>query len=237
MKLVLTTLAALTLIGCAPPRANPPVNTTATSKPFTLPSVGQTATKDIGESLLKTGRRVTVVNTVATLLDDASSSMDLGHTLNVSAGESAPLLSRMEDGTKLACFLTGGVGIAVSGRVAGCLVGNNGVFESSTFQTRVKYFPLTKPVRYIEKQTEHITDKEPEFYTDVLYQGLTRGEVKISFREFRGGLARPSFTQDINYELAPNGTGMIAFKGIRIKILKATGQDITYSVQRAESGD
>jgi len=43
-------------------------------------------------------------------------------------------------------------------------------------------------------------------------------------------MSRPSFTQDIDYELNKNGNTIIGFKGLRIEILKATNIDITYRV-------
>ena len=69
-------------------------------------------------------------------------------------------------------------------------------------------------------------------YVDVLYQGTSKGEVKISYREFSHGLARAAFTQDVSYELDPDGTAVIGFKGMRIKVLKATGHDIKYILEQ-----
>jgi hypothetical protein len=43
-------------------------------------------------------------------------------------------------------------------------------------------------------------------------------------------MARPSFTQDIDYELNKDGSTIIGFKGLRIEVIKATNIDITYKV-------
>jgi len=56
--------------------------------------------------------------------------------------------------------------------------------------------------------------------------------VKVSYREFKGGLARPAFTQDVSYQMDPDGTTTIAFRGLRIKVLKATRESITYVVNQ-----
>jgi hypothetical protein len=63
-----------------------------------------------------------------------------------------------------------------------------------------------------------------------LYQGKSGNKIKISFREFKDDMARPAFTQDIEYELEKDGTSIIGFKGLRIEVLKATNTDITYKV-------
>ncbi|MGZ5207947.1 MAG: hypothetical protein ACXWB0_02925 [Sulfuricurvum sp.] len=69
------------------------------------------------------------------------------------------------------------------------------------------------------------------FKYEALYQGRIDNKIKISFREFKDDMARPAFTQDIDYELDnKNGEAIVGFKGLRIKILKATNMDITYSV-------
>lgn len=85
---------------------------------------------------------------------------------------------------------------------------------------------------YQVEVTETAVENHDDFYVDVLYQGTSKGEAKISYREFSAGIARPAFTQDVAYELAPDGSTMIAFKGMRIKVLKATGQNIRYIVEQ-----
>jgi len=74
------------------------------------------------------------------------------------------------------------------------------------------------------------TYTEDSFKYQALYQGRIDNKIKISFREFKDDMARPAFTQDIDYELNKNGDTIVGFKGLRIKILKATNMDITYSV-------
>jgi len=74
------------------------------------------------------------------------------------------------------------------------------------------------------------TYAEDSFKYQALYQGRIDNKIKISFREFKDDMARPAFTQDIDYELNKSGDTIVGFKGLRIKILKATNTDITYSV-------
>ncbi|MGZ8545817.1 MAG: hypothetical protein ACXWVU_00350 [Sulfuricurvum sp.] len=74
------------------------------------------------------------------------------------------------------------------------------------------------------------TYTENSFKYEALYQGRIDNKIKISFREFKDDMARPAFTQDIDYELNKNGDTIVGFKGLRIKVIKATNMDITYSV-------
>lgn len=68
------------------------------------------------------------------------------------------------------------------------------------------------------------------FKYQALYQGKVENKIKISFREFKDDMARPAFTQDIEYELEGNKPTIIGFKGLRIEVKKLTNLNITYSV-------
>lgn len=82
------------------------------------------------------------------------------------------------------------------------------------------------------------TYDEESFKYEAIYQGKIGNKIKIQFREFvkssvenyESFMIRPAFTQDIEYELDKNGEAIVGFKGLRIKVFKATNTDITYSV-------
>ena len=65
-----------------------------------------------------------------------------------------------------------------------------------------------------------------------LYQGVSKGTIKLSVREFLDDMARPAFTQDIPYDLEVDGTAVVVFQGLRIMVLKATGTSIQYIVEK-----
>ena len=45
-------------------------------------------------------------------------------------------------------------------------------------------------------------------------------------------MARPAFNQDLTYELDADGSTVIVFRQIKLKVLKATREDITYTVDQ-----
>lgn len=186
------------LAGCgAPPRIAPPKSGEERVKSELFePKVGEIAKREVGESLLRRGVTTTTKKSIVTTLDDASSSMDLGHKLYAAAGTKGVLQYRSDNGLPIMCLNTGGAGTIVTGSVIGCLVDTNreGSFSQSMFAGRDKYFALAAPVKYKLDTTNQVVEDSADFHIDVLYQGLSRGEVKISFREFKGGLARPAFT-------------------------------------------
>jgi len=86
--------------------------------------------------------------------------------------------------------------------------------------------PLTEKVAY---RLEDI--RSPSYYKKTsLYQGKVNNKIKISYREFSGTIARPAFTQDVEYQLNTDGTATLGFKGLRIEVLTATNTNITYKV-------
>lgn len=227
LALVVTTLTVL--VGCVVPPLiiQPKSSDERVRSEFFEPSVGVAAKREVGESLLRKGISTVTKSSIVTLLDEASSTMDLGHKLYLVAGASGPLLRRSDNGLHMVCARS-------SGALVACLVDTDkdGLFDQSMFASRDKYFPLAAPVRYKIASSERVVEDPADFHVDVLYQGLTKGDVKISFREFKGGIARPAFTQDVSYELEKDGTAIIAFKGMRIKVLKATSSDISYIVEK-----
>lgn len=89
------------------------------------------------------------------------------------------------------------------------LAGTQGVDYELTIHRQTSYRPLRR---------------------ELVYSGLSRGVVKILYREFLGDLARPAFSQDLNYDLADGDE--LGYRGARIKVLKATNTSIRFRVMR-----
>ena len=111
-----------------------------------------------------------------------------------------------------------------------CLIDkdNKNYFTHYAIRNENNLYDLNKKIQYLPIQ-DYLYD-EDSFKYQALYQGKIDNKIRISFREFKNDMARPAFTQDIEYQLSPNGTTIIGFKGLRINVIKATNVDITYSV-------
>ena len=68
------------------------------------------------------------------------------------------------------------------------------------------------------------------FRQELLYNGRNAKEIFFTYREFSNNLSRPAFTQNIRYMLGTEK--IIGFKSLRIEIVKASSQDITYIVRQ-----
>jgi hypothetical protein len=208
---------------------------------FVDPPIGQPATREIGESLVRTG--VTRVKTVTswniTLKEKIDAKMGFAamfRAVKANAGASGQMLYHSAAKSPMLCVTSAGVPSIYPAAMAGCFVDTDkdGKFDALAFPGHTVDNSISPPVPYeMEAHKSSVEVEDPRSYSvDVLYQGLSKGEVKISYREFKGGLARPAFTQDVSYELDADGTGLIAFRGLRIQVIKATREGITYIVQK-----
>lgn len=72
------------------------------------------------------------------------------------------------------------------------------------------------------------TAREGSFKYELIYSGLMKKTITISYREFSDNLARPAFYQELKYDLAESNE--IMFRNIRIKVLDANNMNITFQV-------
>jgi hypothetical protein len=66
------------------------------------------------------------------------------------------------------------------------------------------------------------------FKQEFIYNGKVGNSIKFIYREFSDDFARPSFTQEVQYDL--NESSVIGFKGLKIEVLSATNTLIKYKV-------
>jgi hypothetical protein len=68
------------------------------------------------------------------------------------------------------------------------------------------------------------------FRHEFLFQGRDRSGVRLSYREYVNDMARPVFSQDLVYDIAPGQSTVVNFRQARIEILSADNQEIRYRV-------
>ena len=69
---------------------------------------------------------------------------------------------------------------------------------------------------------------DDSFIQEFIYNGRVDNSIKFIYREFTESLARPSFQQEIQYDL--DQSNIIGFKEMKIKIIQATNQQIEYRI-------
>lgn len=70
---------------------------------------------------------------------------------------------------------------------------------------------------------------EQSWKQEILYSGMSSGELNFTYREFVNDFARPSFSQEAKYEYEEGGE--VAFKGALIEVQGADNTAISYTVK------
>jgi len=81
---------------------------------------------------------------------------------------------------------------------------------------------IVSPAKYVE------IDCEKCFKKEFIYNGKSNNTLKFVYREYIQDMARPAFSQELQYDL--NESNIIGFKGLRIEVLKSTNTSIEYKV-------
>lgn len=76
--------------------------------------------------------------------------------------------------------------------------------------------------------TNRPISSEHAFQQTLVYNGRVGDKINIGYREFYGSTARPAFNNNVEYDLATSDT--IAYRGAKLKIIKADNSSITFEV-------
>ena len=77
-------------------------------------------------------------------------------------------------------------------------------------------------------KAQHVEVDVRNFKQELIYSGRNEKELFFTYREFSENMIRAAFQQEVRYEL--DETRIIGFKSLRIEVIKATNQDITYKI-------
>lgn len=92
--------------------------------------------------------------------------------------------------------------------------------------------PMQKPWKTSDPQVfvplEGYVLHDGFFKAELIYTGITGNAIHISYREFSNYKGRPSFCQDLNYDL--NESDHIIFRSLKIRVLEADNARIRFQV-------
>lgn len=70
--------------------------------------------------------------------------------------------------------------------------------------------------------------EQGSFVAELIFTGLASNTVRIAYREYLDGMARPAFYQELTYDLSESKN--IMFRSLKIQILEANNSYIIYSI-------
>lgn len=107
-------------------------------------------------------------------------------------------------------------------------VDSDGDFDQADVETRNPNRNLPSSVKYTWDEVV-ITDL-PFHKTVLNYVGKDGPSLRLSYREFTDGMARPAFTEELAIPLSEDYPQAMVVKGVRFVIHKIDGEGVTYAV-------
>lgn len=228
----------LLLAGCASPIKR--VDQT-TKQSVDYPKIGQTATTGLGERLVAkgvqtTGDAIEIVRQTQFNKAEGESSV---LTCAATVGPGHVYKSGIYDtpGRKAICYgpvsfhvtlSDGGTNWNCPGRtgVGDICKDESGNWFLAIVAGQIELKQDYDNIREVRKVVEH----QKNFIQELIYNGRVDDHLKFIYREFTDNVARPAFTQEVQYDLSDSS--VIGFKRLRIKVIEASNTEITYQLIR-----
>lgn len=214
------------LAACA---GTPALNYAPLSKTISFPSLGQEATVSLGEDMVKQGV-YTEVDGVEFLEENnikgfrlsagfypqiADQSESTYHSFNITrALDGSGYLMRSVDLLGLPMAVPQSIRVSKDKQEICLIMG--GIFRPQC-DTEHSY-----------KKTRKSSLSARDFQQTLIYNGRVGNRIKIGYRESSGDVARPAFSNEVEYDLSTSSD--IAYRGAKLRILEADNQKIRYVV-------
>lgn len=198
-----------------------------------LPALNTESEVDVGQTIISTVRVKT--QNIVMVKQDVNISRKAGFfdnkwSFSVNIRKLEPLLPYLDnqDGTfyivnpnPQTLGTNGGFGIFIS---------NDSTKPSVTWSLEKSVITLGIEPIEVEKSKKEMWEVG-SFKRELIYSGISQGNVNISYREFKDDYARPSFNQDLKYDLSQGD--VIGFRGARFQILSANNVSLKYKILKA----
>ena len=201
---------------------------------FTEPPVGVKSTASIGDTLISQGIKVETPGIRLTAAYRTEWVRNSGHRAFPFFFEAATVLKKIGSMNGVPLYVGPSVGgvMAADGTQLGAPYG---IAVTDGGEVKFVYamggvIEETPGRNAAFEKTTLVGENEKNFRQDFLYNGRNKEELFFSYREFKSDLARPAFQQDVRYLIADSKN--IGFKSLRLRVLEATNQDITYIIEK-----
>jgi hypothetical protein len=219
-KLIATAVITLAVSGCATPK----FNYRAPAIDISEPPLNEIVQRAVGEEMLKQGKYALV----DMLSVETSVMPHWGVTVNPG------LFKRVGSDESANYYELGGRG------------GDSGSIDKSWVVDPLKVLMIKKDDASIcivtvfnatscsnKDKQNYKEERRNVVYEDtiqqtLIYSGRIGSRIKFGYREFSNNLARPAFSNDVEYDLLESS--IIGYKGAQIEVIEATNQHIKYKV-------
>ncbi len=218
-KFIIPIVMLAFLSGCTAPVRN----YVPEAKSFSIPPLNESTTTYVGEDMVKQG----VDSSVEALHFEQSTQIGSSFYYVIPSGD-YPKIGQNKD-SEFFSATEKNSGVTVPNRpmindpVQSIQIKNNGeICIISIFNgTKCDTGKLTKKVKLD-------TSRQSSFQQTLVYNGKFGNKINIGYREYSEGLARPAFSNEVEYDLSESRT--IRYKGAIMEIVEANNQFITFKL-------
>lgn len=90
---------------------------------------------------------------------------------------------------------------------------------------------VESPIAYQRGIVDMPVDVSTGYKTELIFQGLSDGDIKFAYHEYENDMARPSFSQIVDYDYS-TGEAIVTLKGARLTVHEATSSNLTYTLNK-----
>lgn len=73
------------------------------------------------------------------------------------------------------------------------------------------------------------------FRYELVYLGRAGSTLRIAYREFSNEMARPAFSNDLTFDIAPSGPTVFRYRDLRVTVYAINNEGISFQVERASN--
>lgn len=194
---------------------------------FANPVEGEEQRAEVGQTIVTAGVSRPAIEVLA-----ATQARILGNNVKVAPG-TYRAVSRSADGTFYQAdeenyLITGALGLYGTWPRGGIYVPDDKSAPPGVYYLSDIDMMFFKEIPNLEYRPIDLQTASGGFRREIVYGGVAKGVVSLSYREFSRDMARPAFTQQLTYDLADGAE--IGFRGARIKVLEANNLGMRYIV-------
>lgn len=217
-KILLGAAVTLSLVGCATPLTN----YQPTVQQISEPPVNSINTAYIGDRMLRQGRTIDR----EALYISTNEKLGLQHTIQPGY---FPKQGESEEYIQYGITTEAGGGRVIDSALSDPTLAltlrksDNALCIYTIYNMNINCKTGIK----FEKRNWSTTDAN-SFQQTLIYNGKVGSKINVGYREFAGDMARPAFSNQVEYDL--NDSSQIGYKGALLDIIDANNQMIKYKV-------
>lgn len=175
-------------------------------------------------------------NSGAVALATFEQGIGLGGSVTVPAGTA--MYGSVVDGRKGYCTATLTYADPLVGPHSGTCwfdANNDGRFEQFWVMPGAVPFTYDADVPLTYRATE-MSNAAGGYKYEIVYQKLDGDVLRMLHREYVDNMVRPTFQQELTYNVNPAGSTVIRFRGVAMEVSNAQGSEIAYIVKTGFTG-